>query len=69
MDIFLGTDEHRVNDEAVVALAREPDIYQRGGMLVHLIEQDADSGDEDIVRREPVRPWCGNCPSRCSASG
>ena len=55
-EIVLGTDEHRVNDEAVAALAREHDIYQRGGMLVHLIEQDADSGDGEGVRREAGAP-------------
>ncbi len=51
VDIFLGTDEHRVNDEAVAALAREPDIDPRGGMPVRPIERDAASGGgEDIVR-------------------
>jgi len=30
----IGTDEHRVVTETVAALCRDPDIYQRGGMLV-----------------------------------
>lgn len=55
-EIIVGTDEHRVNAEAVAALASEPDIYQRGGMLVHVIEQGADSDPAEVVRRPAGAP-------------
>jgi hypothetical protein len=48
--IKIGTDEYRVNEEAVKALAGETDLYQRGGILVHIGTTD----DEDAhaaVRR------------------
>jgi hypothetical protein len=35
--IEIGTDEHRVTSEAVVALARNREVYQRGGALVHVV--------------------------------
>ncbi len=35
--ILLGTDEHRVIDEAVAALSRDPDIYKRGNTLVRVV--------------------------------
>lgn len=35
--IMLGPDEDRVADEAVVALARHPGVYQRGGALVYVV--------------------------------
>lgn len=36
--IYTGADEHRVNDEAVAALALCHGIYQRGGELVRVVE-------------------------------
>ncbi|HWV39249.1 MAG TPA: hypothetical protein VN033_12340 [Vulgatibacter sp.] len=39
-EIEIVTDEHVVNDAAVAALANDPDLYQRGGMLVRI-----ESGD------------------------
>ncbi len=35
--ILLGPDEDRVADEAVLALARHPGVYQRGGALVYVV--------------------------------
>ncbi|AWM39109.1 hypothetical protein GobsT_26150 [Gemmata obscuriglobus] len=52
-EIVLGTDEHRVNDEAVRALAAEPDLYQRGGMLVQVVSTEADAAAGAAVRRPP----------------
>ncbi len=34
--IVIGTDEHRVNDEAATALGADPDLYQRAGLLVRV---------------------------------
>jgi hypothetical protein len=36
--IIVGTDESRVIDEAIEALATNENIYQRGGCLVHVVE-------------------------------
>src|SRR5262249_25262294 len=35
--ITITTDEHLVNDQAVAALARDPNVYQRGGLLVRVV--------------------------------
>jgi len=51
--IFIGSDEHRVNAEATAALARVPGLYQRGGLLCHVIEE-ADEAPDDAVFRRPV---------------
>ena len=34
--ITIGTDERRVNDEAIAALTRDSGVYERGGMLVKI---------------------------------
>lgn len=39
--IVIDVDEHRVNDAAVDAIANEPSIYQRGGVLVHAVRDAA----------------------------
>ncbi len=52
-EIVVGTDEHRVNDEAAAALGRESDVFHRGGLLVHVLAQDAPP-DPDAVVRRPV---------------
>ena len=63
-EIVIGTDESRVVDEAVAALAGVANIYQRGGALVHLIEgakppkgiarpEDAPRIRADAVRANP----------------
>jgi hypothetical protein len=51
--IHVTTDEHLVNDQAVTALAREPDIYQRLGQLVRVV-QDAEGCSAGI--RRPAAP-------------
>lgn len=37
--IVLGTDLHRVVDNAIEALAADPGLYQRGGKLVHVVRE------------------------------
>ncbi len=44
--VLITTEERAVADQALNALAREPDIYQRGGELVHVI----DDGDATRIR-------------------
>jgi hypothetical protein len=36
-EIVVTTDEHLVNDAALVALASDPDVYERGSALVHVV--------------------------------
>jgi hypothetical protein len=55
-EIVLGTDQFRVNAEATAALAWEEDIYQRGGLLVHVLKQNANSDPTDLVRRSAGTP-------------
>lgn len=43
-NILIDTDEHRVVTQTVAALTADPDIYQRGGMLVRVL-RDADPHD------------------------
>ena len=38
-EITTGTDEPRVIDEAIEALATRENVYQRGGNLVHIVEE------------------------------
>lgn len=52
-EIIIGTDEHRVNAEACKALGTERDIYQRGGLLAHLVEQ-AEEPDSTAAVRRPI---------------
>lgn len=47
-EIIIGTDEHRVIDEAVAALSQDHDIYARGGILVRVQKDD---GTRDTLRR------------------
>lgn len=51
--IVLGSDEHRVNDEAVAALASEPDLYQRGRVLTQVQRTTAEPDPGAAVRRPP----------------
>ncbi len=55
VEIVVGTDEHRVNDEAAVALGSEDDVYQRGGLLVQILTQQELDPDA-VVRRPPGAP-------------
>lgn len=49
--IVIDTDEYRVNAEASIALSVEPDLYERGGQLVKVHQQEDDSPPEDVIRR------------------
>jgi len=61
--IVISTEEHLVNAEAAAALASDPEIYQRGGMLVRIINDKAnDNGIRwsagpriDLLPREILR--------------
>lgn len=61
--ITIGPDEHRVNDEATAALAAEPDLYQRGGMLVHVTEVRTDPESAAAVRRPDPTPVVRDLPN------
>jgi hypothetical protein len=54
--IVLGTDEYRVNAEAIAALAPMPDLYQRGGLLCRVVRTDAEPDPRAAVRRPPGSP-------------
>ena len=54
--IVIGTDEYRVNNEAVAALAPMPDLYQRGGILSRVCYTDAPADPHAAVRRPPGSP-------------
>ncbi|MBX9622703.1 MAG: hypothetical protein K2X82_02710 [Gemmataceae bacterium] len=56
--IVLGTDEYRVSDQAARALAREPDLFQRGGQLVRVVAHRPEDGGgaAGAVRRPPGAP-------------
>jgi hypothetical protein len=60
--IVIGTDEFRVNLEAVAALAGDPNLYQRGGVLVHVIRSDAKLDPTAAVRRPPGLPVVRDIP-------
>ena len=49
--ILITTEEHAVNAKACRALASEPDLYQRGGLLVRIDETEAEPEDAAIIRR------------------
>ncbi len=51
--VQLGTDEHRVTTDAIVALARHSGIFQRGGALVHVV---TDSRAKNAVSRPTGAP-------------
>lgn len=52
-EVVIGTDEWRVNAEAAAAIATEPDLYQRGGMLVQVGSTEPESDPNAAVRRPP----------------
>jgi 5S rRNA maturation endonuclease (ribonuclease M5) len=43
--IFITTEEHDVNEQAVVALARDQSIYQRSGLLVRIVRDVSPAGN------------------------
>ncbi|HOR29663.1 MAG TPA: toprim domain-containing protein, partial [Candidatus Sumerlaeota bacterium] len=48
-EVVIGTDEARVNDEVVEALARDPDLFRRGGSLVRIQPADETDGTPTIA--------------------
>jgi hypothetical protein len=46
--VLIETDEHRVVSETIVALAADPEVYQRGNILVRVLRQDTVG---DAIRR------------------
>jgi hypothetical protein len=57
--IFVGADEGRVTDEAVEAFASTPGVYQRGGMLVHVVRRKK---PPKAVRSPPDAPYIVTMP-------
>lgn len=39
--VHISTDEHRVTEKAIRALAAEPSVYQRSGRLVHVVRDES----------------------------
>jgi hypothetical protein len=54
--IVIGTDEYRVNGEAVAALVPMTGLYQRGWMLVRVVRAEAEADPQAAVRRPPGTP-------------
>ena len=57
--ILVDVDESRVVNEAIAALAKQPNIYQRGGVLVHVVRNQPPprgvSRPQDAPRIAPIR--------------
>ena len=64
--ILIDTNEHRVVCETVAALAADPEIYQRGGMLVRVLR---DSQPLDGITRCNGSATITALPPACLASG
>jgi hypothetical protein len=54
-DIIITTQAHEVIDEAVAALAGNPDLYQRGGQLVRVVRL-VDGQPDRYIQRSPGTP-------------
>lgn len=63
--ILIDTDEHRVVDETLAALARDRDIYQRGAMLVRVVRVATceDDAQRDKVERPSGSPTIQALPA------
>jgi hypothetical protein len=64
-EIVLGTDEYRVNDEAIKALSNHeaaPEVYQRGNMLVRVLRVSK-AGKQGRLDRPEGTPRIGDIPS------
>lgn len=53
--IYVGTDEDRVVNEAIAAIVKLPNVYERGGLLVRTASNDS-TGDKRVIRREVGSP-------------
>lgn len=60
--IVIDTDEHRAVDQAVAALAADPGLYQRGGMLVRVLHE---ARPEDAIARDNRSPTMSRLPQAC----
>jgi hypothetical protein len=60
--IVLGTDEYRVNLDAVAALSGCSHLYQRGGLLTHVVRTDRSVDTEAIIRRPDGVPMLRELP-------
>lgn len=58
--IVISTDEHLVNDLAVAALARDPEVYQRANVLVTILRDDA--ARNRAILRPPGSPRIAALP-------
>lgn len=58
--IVLGTDEHRVVEEAIAALTSDPGVFKRGGMLVRVMR---DAQPDDGFKREQRSPVISRLPT------
>ncbi|MCC7388309.1 MAG: hypothetical protein IT431_06035 [Phycisphaerales bacterium] len=54
-EITLDTDEHRVIEETVAALTRDPELYSRGGRIAEVIRTDADGAGVVIAPLQTPR--------------
>lgn len=61
-EIVISTDEYRVNEEAIAALRRAANVYQRGGSLVQVVGQDEEPEAEAVVRRPVGSPVVRELP-------
>ena len=48
--IEITTEEHEVNDQAIAALANDPDLYQRGHLLVRVLREGPRPDDMETGR-------------------
>jgi hypothetical protein len=62
-EIVVGTDEYRVNDEAAAALGRDSQLFQRGGILVHVVDVRTDDNSAPAVRRPDATPVIRDVPN------
>ena len=53
--IEITIEEHAVNDQAIAALAADPDLYQRGNMLVRVLRAGP-LPDDMVAGRDPGAP-------------
>ncbi len=58
-EILIGTDEVLVNDQAIRAMATDPEIFQRGGCLV-LVRRNGRK--KSFVERIAESPWIATIP-------
>jgi hypothetical protein len=59
-EVKITTEQREVNDAAVVALARDPSIFQRGGLLVHVVR---DASGRQAIARQPRAPSIVTLPA------